>query len=455
MIFFNYRSITIRSIVCLFLATPATHAFAIPAPEIIPTIINYLLDSDEPSNNQVWGAEPLTNAQRPDHSWLNQFNNITPIQVTTTFQNALDNCPANGSCVIEIDQLALSDTIYLDRPKTKLIGKAGNKITYSVTPGNSGAFFELESNIHEIVLENLNLDGESKNYDQDPIFGIYLYGNNIDKIALMNNHIHHLFSNDDGHGIGIYGTGSTEASAVTNIIIDSNNVHNMRTGSSESIVVNGNVKHWEISNNQVSHINNIAIDAIGGEGTSPVQVINGRTLPGEFDAARFGFIEGNTVLDMSTLTNPSYGSEHSWAGGIYIDGAKHVYIANNTVTSSEWAYDIGAENCITSSHILLENNIASNSYFGDFYSGGYAAGGYKENLSIECNPNISIDTNEGHGYIGNITVKNNQFLTTSPQQAIIQLENRIRQSIIIHQGVSAQHPDGIVSGDQSSIRITE
>ena len=37
----------------------------------------------------------------------------------------------------------------------------------------------------------------------------------------------------------------------------------MRTGSSESIVINGNVQRWEISDNRVVNVNNIAIDAIG------------------------------------------------------------------------------------------------------------------------------------------------------------------------------------------------
>lgn len=407
------------------------------------------------ADNLSWGSELLTNTQRPDHTWLSQFDGITPIPVATTVENALGDCPATGYCVIEIDQLNLSGTVFLDRPKTKLIGKAGNKITYSVSAGASGAFFEMESGIQEIVLENLHLDGESIDYAQNPIFGFLLQGSNINKIAIIGNHIHHLFSDVDGHGIGIYGTGATESSAVKNIIIDNNNLHNLRTGSSESIAINGNVKHWEITNNQVSHINNIAIDAIGGEGTSPVQTINGRVLPGVLDAARFGFIENNSVIDMSTLTNPAYGSKHSWAGGIYIDGGRSISIANNTVSGSEWAYDVGAENCVTTAQILLDNNTASNSYYGDLYVGGYAVGGYKENLMIECDPNITVDVDEGHGYIGNITIKNNQLDTTPPLLSTVFLEKRIRESIIIHTGVQAQHPDGSVTGDQNSIRITE
>lgn len=138
-------------------------------------------------------------------------------------------------------------------------------------------------------------------------------------------------------------------------------------------MVNGNVKNWDIISNTVSRVNNIAINAIGGEGTSPTQVVNGRTVPGQFDAARFGFIENNHVTTMSTLSNPSYGSRHSFAAGIYIDGARDIIINNNIVTDTPWAFEIGAENCVETSNILLHNNQATQSWFGDLLIGGNAS----------------------------------------------------------------------------------
>lgn len=418
-----------------------------------------LLLLNQSADTPPWGASPPTDADRPDNSWLGQFSNVTPIPVSTTVDAALTQCPQlPAACIIEIDQLQLNQTIYLDRPHTKLLGKYGNIITFSNSSG--GSFIELASSIHDIVIERLNLDGQSYNYADKNIFGIIVNGSSIDKIALLKNSIHHLFSNDDAHGIAVYGTGNSENNAVTNIIIDSNIIHDMRTGSSESIAINGNVKNWEITNNEISTINNIAIDAIGGEGTSPVQVVNGRTLPGELDAARYGFIEYNTVTDMSTVTNPSYNNQHSWASAIYVDGAHHLVVAFNSVTASEWAFDIGAENCVIPRHILLENNSAATSYFGDFYIGGYAAVGFNEDQSINCDPLTSNDDNEGHGYLLNITVKNNTFNTPSsspspPFVNVIELGNRIRQTVIIQTGITAQHPDGIVTGDQNSIRVNE
>ena len=407
------------------------------------------------TDNISWGASRITEAQKTNHEWIDSFDNAPTIPVTSTIDDALSACPKNDYCILTIDKLALSETVNLGRSKTKLIGKKNNKITFSIISGTSGTFFTLKNNVNNIVFENLNIDGESTNYGSESIHGFFIKGKSIHNIAFIKNHIHHFSSDEDAHGIAVYGTGSTENSAIENIIIDANNIHNMRTGSSESVVVNGNVKRWRISNNKISQINNIAIDAIGGEGISPVQIIDGRTLPGELDAARYGVIEGNTITDMSTETNPSYGNKHSWAGAIYIDGAHHVHILNNTVNNAEWAYDIGAENCVESRYIVLEKNTANKSYFGDLYIGGYREIGYKKDKNINCNPETTTDDIEGHGYVQNITVNNNQFNTVSPQVNSIQLENRISQSIIIHPGIKAEYPDGKVTGDQRSIRITK
>lgn len=449
----------------LILATTiaGTSCQADNATKIIPVINSLLLDdtsTEVPNTGNSWGAKSLGDLLRPDRSWLSSFDGAQRVVVSESIVSALSSCLPNAYCVLEINQLVLTETLYFNRPRTKFEGVEGNKITYSATT-NTEAFFQLETGANEVIFENLHLDGESTSYGENPVYGIIVSGHSINKVAMLGNHIHHLHSDNDAHGIAVYGSGATESTAIQNIIIDSNNIHDMRTGSSESIAINGNVKHWEITNNQVSHVNNIAIDAIGGEGTSPVQTINGRVLPSLLDAARFGFIEDNVVTDMSTETNPAYGSVHTWAGGIYVDGGRDIIITDNTVIGSEWAYDVGAENCVVTSHIRLENNTATNSYFGDFYTGGYADNGYKTHPEIECDPSQSIDDNEGHGNVENITVISNTFSSSSapinPLEFVntIEFGNRILQSVITHEGVGAQHPDGIVTGNENSIRTTE
>lgn len=426
---------------------------------IVPIIAAISGNSVPESNNDQWGASRISESQRPTRNWLKQFDGVTPIDVPTdetTIEAALNKCTTEY-CVVRINQLQLTSTAYLDRDKTKLIGSAGNRISYASNISHPDAFIAIESGASQIVIQNLNIDGQSKAYGNSAVFGLMISGQNINHIALLDNEIHGLNSNEDAHGIAVYGSGNSEANAIQHIIISGNDVHDMRTGSSESIVINGNVKNWEISNNTVHQVNNIAIDAIGGEGTSPVTVVNGRTLPGPLDAARFGFIENNSVTNMSTLGNPAYDNLHSWAGAIYIDGARDILIANNTVNNAEWAYDIGAENCVSPNNIVLENNFAAGSYYGDFLIGGYAEQGYKDDPTINCNPLNSIDDDEGHGYVENVTIRHNQFTTLNPidDQGRINLLYRIRQSIIIEAGVSADHPNGVVRGDQNSIRTSQ
>ncbi len=421
------------------------------------SVLTWLLQDGVISTSR-WGATPPPQQARPETGWLSRFEGITPIDVPSVglvnIEDALSRCIPDAYCVIRLDQLLLRDTVYLGRSKTKLLGKPGNQIRYTDTQGGTGAFFELVDDVQEVLIEGLNLDGESTPYNNKNVFGIVVYGQRQNKIAVLNNRIFGLNSDADAHAIAVYGTGAGDADQISNVLIDGNQINDMRTGSSETIAVNGNVSRWQISNNTIERVNNIAIGLIGGEGTSPADNRSGRVLPGEFDAARNGFVEYNIVNDMTTLDNPAYASAHSWAGAIYVDGAHSLQINNNSVSNSEWAYDIGAENCVTAHDILLENNTASGSYYGDLILGGYAEGGYRLNNTIVCDPLNTIDENEGHGYVENITVRGNLLNTLAPidDQGSPNVQYRIRQSIVTQPPLVAEHPDGVVIGDQNSIR---
>lgn len=407
-----------------------------------------------PPTGPTFGASGVSETDRPSRNWLSQFSGISVSPWSGSLQDAIDNCPNNSSCVFEIDQLNLTETIFINRSNIKLIGIENSKITFS----GAGSIFYVESNTSNLVFENLNIDGRVNGVptERDPdIYAINISGSSIENVLIKNNRIEYLNGKEGAHGIAALGTGNTEQSAISNLIIEGNQLSDLRTGFSESIVVNGNVKNWEIINNSVSRVNNIAIDAIGGEGTSPTQVINGRTVPGEFDAARLGFIEGNQVTTMSTLTNPAYGSQHSFAAGIYIDGGRDIVIKNNIVTDTPWAFEIGAENCVETSNITLENNQSTQSRFGDLLIGGYANNGYLFDQSINCNPLTSSDADEGHGYVRLATVKSNNFDSTGVLNKVIDVSNRVLNTVIIQAGVEAINTDGNVSGDENSIRTSE
>jgi Protein of unknown function (DUF1565) len=78
-------------------------------------------------------------------------------------------------------------------------------------------------------------------------------------IELLKNNVHDIQqtfpgrdkpgSGGNGFGIAVYGT-SAQA-PITDLIIDGNEVHHLKTGSSESLVVNGNVTNFRITHNIV------------------------------------------------------------------------------------------------------------------------------------------------------------------------------------------------------------
>ena len=71
----------------------------------------------------------------------------------------------------------------------------------------------------------------------------------------------------DAHGIGVFGT--TADHPIEELEIVDNDLANLTLGSSEALVVNGNVKDFLIEGNRVHDTNNIGIDVIGIEGSAP------------------------------------------------------------------------------------------------------------------------------------------------------------------------------------------
>ncbi len=311
----------------------------------------------------------------------------------------------------------------------------------------------------EVIVAGLDLHGHTA----ETLQGIMVRGQNINNVLIQGNEIHDFEGISDAHGIAVYGSGNTEASAIQNVIIEGNEVYDMRTGSSESIVVNGNVARWAIVRNEVYDVNNIAIDAIGGEGTAPpMQSGNGRVVPNPVDAARYGFIEENYVENMSTAGNPAYGGDAIWAAAIYVDGGHHIQIADNEVVNASWGYEVGAENCLTSAHVTLERNSNSpdGESFGDLVLGGYSQLGYRDNPQINCDPSSTDDSVERHGYVAHVTVKDNNFQSTRTMPAPITLQYRTTNTIIAEPDVvPAVEPvndmgDGSASGDENAVKTT-
>ena len=217
-------------------------------------------------------------------------------------------------------------------------------------------------------------------------------------IQLRNNHIHNIETNAsvdnnlmgaDAHGIAVYGTSSNP---INNIIIDGNELHNLKLGSSEGLVLNGNVTVFTVSNNIIHDCDNIAIDFIGFEDTSP---------DGNYDQARNGEVSDNIIFNISSFGNPSYGDSYS-AGGIYVDGGRDIIIERNIVYNSDIGIEIASEHFgNATSFITIRNNLLYNNRMTGIAMGGYDSyRGSTENCLIINNTLYHNDTLEdGNGEI--------------------------------------------------------
>ncbi|PDY26608.1 right-handed parallel beta-helix repeat-containing protein [Bacillus thuringiensis] len=233
-------------------------------------------------------------------------------------------------------------------------------------------------------LEFRNL--KSTKVNETPI-GIYITGTGS-YIDIRNNYIHHIEANvKDGnaHGIAVYGTSSRAQNNLNHIVIDNNEVTNLKLGLSEAIAVNGNVDSFEVTNNKVHDNNNIGIVLIGHEGVSPVAAL---------DQARNGVVRNNIVHHNSSINNTSY-NEYS-ADGIYVDGGKEIIIEQNQSYENDLGIEVASEHAGKSaSQITVRDNTISNNIMSGIAIGGYdSQQGYAENNTITNNVIYKNDTKD-------------------------------------------------------------
>jgi len=175
-------------------------------------------------------------------------------------------------------------------------------------------------------------DYTTSNEDYTPS-GVWITGSGTG-IQILNNRVHNITTkaeaSGNAFGISVYGTSKIP---ITQLVINGNEVYDLRTGSSESVNVDGNVTHFKITNNLVHDNDNIGIDAIGYEGVGPVG----------YDEAMYGEISGNTIYNISGITNPGEGFEYD-ADALYCDGCAYVTFERNVIMQSDYGIETTSEN---------------------------------------------------------------------------------------------------------------
>src|SRR5580693_6019072 len=217
-------------------------------------------------------------------------------------------------------------------------------------------------------------------------------------IELLKNNVHHIeqtFEGRDapgrggnGFGIAVYGTDAK--TPITDLIIDGNEVHHLKTGSSESLVVNGNVTNFRITHNVVHDNNNIGIDVIGFEHTVPDPAV---------DQARDGVVSGNLVYSITSRGNPAYRNDES-SDGIYVDGGTRILIEQNVIHDVDFGIELASEHKDrATSYITARNNLIYHCHTAGVSIGGYAPErGHTEHSTVVNNTLYDNDTsNTGSG----------------------------------------------------------
>ena len=211
-------------------------------------------------------------------------------------------------------------------------------------------------------------------------------------IELLKNNVHNIEqtfegrdapgSGGNGFGIAVYGTDAK--TPITDLIIDGNEVHHLQTGSSESLVVNGNVTNFRITHNVVHDNNNIGIDVIGFERTAPDPAV---------DQARDGVVSGNLVYNITSRGNPAYRNDES-SDGIYVDGGTRILIEQNVMHDVDFGIELASEHKDrATSYITARNNLIYHCHTAGVSIGGYAPErGHTDHSTVVNNTLYENDT---------------------------------------------------------------
>jgi parallel beta helix pectate lyase-like protein len=286
-------------------------------------------------------------------------------------------------------------------------------------PSGWGPMIRIENKSY-ITIQGFEIRNYRSSLKAHSPIGIFVTGYD-DHIQLLSNMVHDMgtsFSGKNGgdaHGIAVYGTAAPNS--INNIVIDGNQLYNLSLGSSESLVVNGNVDGFTITNNLVHDNNNIGIDVIGFEGKSPDPT---------YDQARNGTVIHNTVYNINSYGNPAYGNERS-ADGIYVDGGRDTLIERNVVHHTNIGIELASEHAgRATSNITVRNNFFySNTQVGVAFGGYDKRRGSTENCVIVNNTFYNNATQGDWGaelYVQfdtrNNIVENNIFFANSARKFI-------------------------------------
>ncbi len=309
----------------------------------------------------------------------------TYTQPWRTIQKAADTATAGSTVFIR-------GGTYRERVNVHVSGTPGAPITFRnfayepvlidgtgmTAPAGTSALFAIADR-HDLVVDGLELANYQTSTTGIVVIGVWV-DNTASNITLRHLLVHDIKHNGtavngtDAHAIAFYARSGT--SPMTGIVVEDSEVRNCVLGSSEAVVVNGNVDGFRFSGNTVHDCNNIGLLAVGWEGTAPSN-----------DQARNGTIADNLVYNITSLGNPAYGTDRS-ADGIYCDGCRDVVIERNVVHHVDLGIEVGNEHGgRTTTGVTVRDNLL---YLNNVT--GLAFGGYDTTRGIVLNCRFTGNT---------------------------------------------------------------
>lgn len=210
---------------------------------------------------------------------------------------------------------------------------------------------------------------EIRNYKSDTEFiaiGVLAQGTGK-YIEIRNNIIHGIEANNlpangnaNALGIAVYGQ---QPIPIQNVIVDGNELYNLKTGTSESLTIGGNVDGWQVTNNLVHDNNFIGIDATGYYSNNPA----------DYNRAKNGWIAQNKVYNLSTEGNQAL-TFAAAAIGIYVDGGQNITVERNISDANDGGIWLLSENPgKLTDYVTVRNNLIRFNRNAGILTGGYDA----------------------------------------------------------------------------------